>query len=179
MTLKRGGVPIEFRECGEVVKTPVPLSQSVGESSGGVAAPRLEKRTYINKPPLAKNRITLRNYGNGLAEVGWPFVGISPVNKAARGTSTQRTQNEDRAVRRAKSRLRRLVLSANLTHLLTLTYRENVTDFNRAADDMTRFVRKMKVHLPKWLYVAVAEQQGRGAWHWHMAQRSSGCGVSS
>jgi len=168
---REGAHCTEFRECGEVVNTPVPLSQSVGKSSGGAAAPRLEKRTYINRPPLAKNRITLRDYGHGLAEVGWSFVSIAPVQKAARGTSTQRTQNEDRAVRRAKSRLRRLVLSANLTHLLTLTYRENVTDFNLAADDMTRFVRKMKVHLPKWLYVAVAEQQERGAWHWHMAVR--------
>ena len=42
--------------------------------------------------------------------------------------------------------VRQLVLSANLTHLLTLTYRENVTDFKRAADDLNRFVRKVKVH---------------------------------
>lgn len=29
----------------------------------------------------------------------------------------------------------------------------------------------MRVHLPGWLYVAVAEQQERGAWHWHLAVR--------
>jgi hypothetical protein len=62
-------------------------------------------------------------------------------------------------------------LGANLTHLLTLTYRENVTDFNRASVDLNRFVRKVKFHLPPWLYVAVAEQQERGAWHWHLAVR--------
>ena len=50
-------------------------------------------------------------------------------------------------------------MSANLTHLLTLTYRENVTDFKRATGDLNRFVRKMKVNLPEWLYVAIAEQQ--------------------
>ena len=142
-----------------------------GRSCGEAAALRLEKRTYTNTYPIAKNRITLRNYGKGLAEVGWSFVGLSPGHKAARGSSAQRTQNEDRAVRRAKSRLRQLILSANLTHLLTLTYRENVTDFKRAADDLNRFVRKMKVNLPEWLYVAVAEQQERGAWHWHLAVR--------
>jgi len=113
----------------------------------------------------------LRNFGNGLVEIGWAFVGLNQSFKAARGSSDQRAQNEDLAVRRAKSRLRHLVLSANLTHLLTLTYRDNVTDFNRAADDLRRFVRKVKVHLPGWLYVAVAEQQERGAWHWHLAVR--------
>ncbi len=161
----------EFRECGEVAMAPVPRALSVEESSGGAAAPRLEKRTYFNTPNTAKNRITLRNYGKGLAEVGWSFVGLSSTHKAARGSSTQRTHNEDRAIRRAKSRLRQLVLGANLTHLLTLTYRENVTDFNRASDDLNRFVRKVRFHLPPWLYVAVAEQQERGAWHWHLAVR--------
>lgn len=161
----------EFRECGEVAIAPVQHSLSVEDSSGGAAAPRLEKRTYFNTASTAKNRITLRNYGKGLAEVGWSFVGLSSTHKAARGSSTQRTHNEDRAVRRAKSRLRQLILGANLTHLLTLTYRENVTDFNRASDDLNRFVRKVKFHLPPWLYVAVAEQQERGAWHWHLAVR--------
>ena len=144
---------------------------SDGRRGGEAAALRLEKRTYINTYTGAKNRITLRNFENGLVEVGWAFVGFVQSTKAARGTSDQRTQNEDRAVRRAKSRLRHLVLSANLTHLLTLTYRDNVTDFKQAADDLRRFVRKVKVHLPGWLYVAVAEQQERGAWHWHLAVR--------
>lgn len=159
-----------FRECGEVANTPVPPPLSGGESSGGEAAAlRLEKRTYFNTAHTGKNRITLRNYGNGLAEVGWSFVSAITPHKAARGLSTERQANDDRAARRAKSRLRQLILSANLTHLLTLTYRENVTDFIRSADDLNRFVRKMKVNLPGWLYVAVAEQQERGAWHWHLA----------
>lgn len=159
------------RECGEVagVIAPPPLTDE--ETLGDAAAPRLEKRTYFNQAHTGKNRITLRDYGNGLAEVGWSFISAITPPKAARGLSTQRTHNEDRAARRAKSRLRQLILSADLTHLLTLTYRENVTDFIRAADDLNRFVRKVKVQLPGWLYVAVAEQQERGAWHWHLAVR--------
>ncbi len=161
---------VDGRMHGEVAITILSAPQSGEASSGGEAAAlRLEKRTYSNTANTAKNRIVLRNYGRGLAEVGWSFVGLSPTHKAARGSSSQRTQNEDRAARRAKSRLRQLVLSANLNHLLTLTYRENITDFNRASDDLNRFVRKMKFNLPCWLYVAVAEQQERGAWHWHLA----------
>jgi hypothetical protein len=155
----------------EVAITPFQPPLSSGDPSGGEAAPRLEKRTYFNSQKSGENRITLRNYGKGLAEVGWSFVSAIPLSKAARGSSIKRADNEDRAARRAKSRLRQLILSANLTHLLTLTYRENVTDFNRSADDLNRFVRKMKVQLPDWLYVAVAEQQERGAWHWHIAVR--------
>ena len=160
------------RLCGEVAKASVPPPLPGWESSGGEAAAlRLEKRTYFNTAHTGKNRITLRDYGNGLAEVGWSFISAITPNKAGRGLSTQLGHNQDRAARRAKSRLRQLILSANLTHLLTLTYRENITDFNRASDDLNRFVRKVKVQLPGWLYVAVAEQQERGAWHWHLAVR--------
>lgn len=156
---------------GEVAIALVPHVLSGEESSGGAAAPRLEKRTYFNTQKTGKNRITLRDYGNGLAEVGWSFVSAIPPSKAARGSSIKRDHNEDRAARRAKSRLRQLILSANLTHLLTLTYRENITDFGIAVDDLRRYIRKVRIHLHGWVFVAVAEQQERGAWHWHIAVR--------
>lgn len=156
-----------FREGGEVASASVPLHLPGGDSGGGAAAPRLEKRTYLD----ARYQITSRNYGNGLAEVGWSFVSSIIPPKAQKGESTQRLDNEDRAVRRAKSRLRQLILAGNLTHLLTLTYRENVTDFIRAKDDLSRFIRKVRRHIPDWDFVAVAEQQERGAWHWHIAVR--------
>jgi hypothetical protein len=78
----------KFRECGEVAIAPVQHPLSGEDSSGGAAAPRLEKRTYSNTYSTARNRITLRNYGKGLAEVGWSFVGLSSTHKAARGSST-------------------------------------------------------------------------------------------
>lgn len=129
----------------------------------------LESRTLCDKQIKSQSRITVRDYGNGVAEVGWAFIGSVPTNKAERGHSTQKSRNEERAARRAKSRLRQLILSANLTHLLTLTYRENVTDFERATKDLNRFLRKVKLHNPNWKYVAVAEKQERGAYHWHLA----------
>ncbi len=52
---------------------------------------------------------------------------------------------------------------------LTLTYRENVTDYKQTCSDLSRFVRKVKRELPGWVYVAIPEKQKRGAWHWHMA----------
>ena len=41
-----GARTVGSRECGEVANTPVPPPLSGGDSGGGAAAPRLEKRTY-------------------------------------------------------------------------------------------------------------------------------------
>lgn len=141
-------------------------SDSEDGRSGAAAALRLEKRTHLDE---ARYRIVLRNYGNGLAEIGWSFIPTLTPLKACRGNSEQREANESRAVRRARSRLRQLILASQADHLLTLTYRENMTDFDRASADLARFIRLMKSRMPAWVYIAVAEEQKRGAWHWHMA----------
>lgn len=134
-------------------------------------APRLDKRTYLDKEQ-GRYKVTLRDYGGGLCEVGWAFIpNRLPFNINSRGDSDNLEQNADRSARRARSRLRQLVLSANLDHLLTLTYRENVTDFQQASGDLRRFIRAVKTYLPDFLYVAVPEKQKRGAWHWHLAVR--------
>lgn len=135
------------------------------EEAKGEAA-RLEKRTHLDD---SRYRISLINYGNGLGEIGWSFIPLVQPFKAEKGLSQNRVANEDRAIRRARSRLRRLILSANTDHLLTLTYRENITDFDQAGRDLSKFVRLVKDKLPGWVYIAVAEQQKRGAWHWHLA----------
>jgi len=132
------------------------------------AVPRLDKRTYLNRKEK-RWKVILRDYGDGLCEVGWSFQQTALLAKAGRGQSEQRLAHEDRAGRRARSRLRQLVLSAKASYLLTLTYQENVTDYAQSCADLGRFIRKVKKHLPGWVYVAVPEQQARGAWHWHLA----------
>ena len=144
-------------------------AQVLQETGGGAAAPRLEKRTHLDE---ARYQVKLRNYGNGLGEIGWSFIpALVPKSKAVRGASAKRDENDDRASRRAKSRLRQLILAAHADHLLTLTYRANVTDFEQACSDLSKFVRQVKAKLPGWVYIGVAEQQERGAWHWHLAVR--------
>lgn len=138
------------------------------DGPGGAAAPRLDKRTYLDEQQ-AHWQVRIRDYGDGLCEIGWSFVGIIEVIKAGRGFSDQRVAHEDRAVRRARSRLRQLILTANANYLLTLTYRENITDFRQTCGDLARFIRRVRRHLPRWVYIAVPENQKRGAWHWHIA----------
>jgi len=62
-----------------------------------------------------------------------------------------------------------LILATKADHLLTLTYRGNVVDFERSCADLSKFVRLVKCRKAGWTYVAVAERQKRGAWHWHLA----------
>ncbi|EEF26745.1 conserved hypothetical protein [Ricinus communis] len=152
---------------GEVEHTVTVLPPPV-DLAGGAAAYRLEKRTHLDE---GSYRIKLTNYGNGLGEVGWSFIPAKKPIKVGKGMSDNRDENEDRSVRRARSRLRKLILSSQADHLLTLTYRENMTDFEQASADLNKFVRIVKSKLPGWIYIAVAEQQKRGAWHWHMAVR--------
>jgi hypothetical protein len=146
-----------------------PPARSAGEDGrGGEAASRLDKRTYLDRE---QGRWSIRtyDYGGGLGEVGWSFVGSILVPKSSRGEAEDRAAHETRAVRRARSQLRRLVLAANADRLLTLTYRENVTDLRQAGADLARFVRRVRARLPLWVYIAVPERQKRGAWHWHLA----------
>ncbi len=135
---------------------------------GGEAALRLDKRTYLDREH-GHFSVVLRDYGGGFCEAGWSFVPNLQPFKSARGESEQREVHEDRASRRARSRLRQLILSANADHLLTLTYRQNVTGFDQASQDLRALVRRVRKHLPKWVFIAVAERQERGAWHWHLA----------
>ena len=148
---------------------PAPTARSRCEDGrGGAAAPRLDKRTHLDE---ATYRVKLTDYGNGIAEVGWSFIPALKSKPSAKGKSEAREANDDRAERRAKSRIRKLVLSSGADHLLTLTYRENVTDLIRANDDFSRFIRIVKGQVPQWPYIAVPERQERGAWHWHLAVR--------
>lgn len=155
------------KEQGRQTGAPARSAQRAA-GCGGAAALRLDKRTYLDQEQ-GRWRVILRDYGEGLAEIGWSFIGNKKADKAGKGDSKDKSEHELRAARRARSRLRQLILSAGCNHLLTLTYRENVTDYKQSCGDLSRFVRKVKRELPGWVYVAVPEKQKRGAWHWHLA----------
>lgn len=74
-----------------------------------------------------------------------------------------------RSVRRARQRVRWLVKSIEADHMLTFSYRENVTDEARLKADLKEAVRLIRTRYPKFQYVAVREYQDRGALHLHMA----------
>lgn len=91
------------------------------------------------------------------------------VMRETEAIDEQRRDNVNRAARRAAQRLRWLVKAMGADHLLTLTYRECLTDRERLKREWQAFVRLVKARYPEWSFVAVVEEQERGALHIHAA----------
>lgn len=83
--------------------------------------------------------------------------------------------NHQRAVRRSKQSIRWLARQGGFDRLLTLSYRENMTDREKLKADVKRFLRLVRGGWgggegeKNWRYVAVIEKQERGAYHVHLA----------
>ena len=78
--------------------------------------------------------------------------------------------NRERSARRAKTQVRRLIKAKNLDTMLTLTYRENMTDRARMARDFDVFMKRIRRIFPSFLSTSVSlRNKKRGAWHAHMA----------
>lgn len=85
-------------------------------------------------------------------------------------------KNEDRSCRRARTKVRRLAKYKLLDTMITCTYAKNQTDRALAQKHFAAFVRRVKCIIPNFEYIAVAETQKRGAWHWHIAVRQINAG---
>lgn len=81
----------------------------------------------------------------------------------------RRLRNREKNARRAKRGCRYKIKHAGLTSLLTLTYRENMTDFDRMRGDWNLMLRKLTRCMPGFRAVFSFERQDRGAWHCHAA----------
>ena len=113
-----------------------------------------------------------RDYGGGLVEFGYSsrdtYTGDCPdPDRIKRVYSPE--QIAERNARRARTVIRRRIMALGLDHLLTLTYRANLDDFRVSVGHLRRFIRLVKKRYPSYRWVAVAERQKRGAWHWHLA----------
>lgn len=105
---------------------------------------------------------------NRVARLGPPrFGGHGSVDQDT-GEITKES-NADRTARRAKQRVRWLVKALGADQMLTLTYRDNVTDYAEAKKHFQRFTAICRREWPRWKHVAAPERQARGAWHWHIA----------
>lgn len=126
-------------------------------------------------------RVTVDRFPNGAVEAfarpSWYARTAPPVLPPARYRkratkregATRSTVDIERAARRAKKRIRLLCLAIGADHMMTLTYRENMVDRERAKADWRRFVQLVQRKYPNWAYVVVTERQERGALHFHAA----------
>ena len=99
------------------------------------------------------------------------FVGPAMTRpRAKRGQSEKREQNDDDAGRRAKKNVCNRCKAISADRMVTLTYRENMVERDRALADFKEFRRRLS-KVKKFYYVAVIEEQERGALHFHVAVR--------
>lgn len=75
----------------------------------------------------------------------------------------------EKSARRAKQSCSHKIKEAGFSSLLTCTYRENMTDFDRMRSDWAKLLRKLQAIFPGFATVYGFEQQERGAWHVHAA----------
>lgn len=84
-----------------------------------------------------------------------------------------RTQERrEQTVRDARNMVRRLALMnfGSGDKFITLTYKENITDIDKADLDFKNFIKRFKYHfkIERLKYIAVREFQKRGAIHYHI-----------
>jgi len=166
---------------------------------GGNAAPRgphapaggpsLDKRTNFDDNPFVRPKtfnFKQLIYPNGDAEIVAtpkrsktfrkrmerfdPETGEILEKKPEKST-TELVEARNKSLSRTKTGVRRAIMGMAATHMLTLTYRDNMTDLKQGWKDVSCFLRAMRDALGEYAYVIVAEQQKRGAWHFHLAVR--------
>lgn len=82
------------------------------------------------------------------------------------------------SLRKTISRLRDLIncnfFGADNELFITLTYKENMTDYKRLYKDFDNFYKKLKYKFKdiEFCYISVVEPQQRGAWHIHLLLKS-------
>lgn len=115
-----------------------------------------------------------RVFPDGQAEVtvcrekSFKGAALTPKTKAKRGESENRESNDDDAGRRAKKNVRLCCKTIGADRMVTLTYRENMVDRVQALKDWKAFCRRLG-KVKAFHYVAVIEEQVRGALHFHVA----------
>jgi len=160
--------------------TSSPVTPSDGSFLGAAPATRgqrpnsLDLRTHSdregkNPSPGAMFSVNVVEYPDGSQEASY---GLSIPNrgKGIRGGSKNQEKNVQRASRRAAKQVRQRCMAIEANNMLTLTFRDNVVDFDQARSYWAQFARSMKKHFgSRWQFVVVLERQKRGAWHMHAA----------
>lgn len=154
--------------------SPVPLSAAQRAAEEGGAALDLMK----GHNSTARILIKTETYPTGGYRAVIRQVNLDqqdPVIVGGTPARTKRDRTEQERVKSSTDRTRKTIrqrcMSFKADRLLTLTYRENQTDRTRAYRDTVTFIARARAagYLPR--YVAVPEQQTRGAWHVHIACR--------
>lgn len=94
----------------------------------------------------------------------------SVIEKSNRSESKKEVQ---KTLKRLRNLINTNVVNSSYCRWCTLTYAENMQDTKRLYKDFEKFNKRLKYYcskknFEKYEYIAVAEPQGRGAWHMHL-----------
>lgn len=120
-------------------------------------------QTEVSITPANKAHVTSLRMGFN------PLLDCPRKRRTVEEQAERDAENRQRAAKRARQNVRHLVKSVFADHMLTFSWRENMTDRARAAAEWKEFVRLFRVRYPSWAYLAVLEKQERGALHIHVA----------
>jgi hypothetical protein len=182
-----------FLICLLLLVFPKSKARTVAKLSGLVTAlnrklntmMRIVDRVVYESKPADFVRLKAIDLGNGHLEVSahrpqvwheWDYQPADLDAWIAEGGEPTKLEQQERALRllqraaqRAKGRVRQLCKVMGADTLLTLTYKQNVTDESLCKADLKEFVRRVRRVLPDFKAVVGFEQQKRGAWHVHLA----------
>jgi hypothetical protein len=126
------------------------------------------------------HHLSVRHYPSGDAEA--VAIKLGPDDSLKRGGGAKRKNDkkssmDDPTLHKSQHRARRTIRQKSLTiradRMLSLTFRENVTDIQEAWDVFKYFSKLMRRYKEQinenFQYVAVPEFQKRGAVHFHLA----------
>lgn len=139
---------------------------------------RIIDRTWFESKPADFVRLNCVETVTGHIELSahrphvWSESGPCDVDVREYSEEEQRDRAEallKRAAQRAKKNCRHACKSIGADALMTLTYRENMTDIEVCKANLKEFVRRVRRVWPGFRAVAGFEQQKRGAYHVHMA----------
>ena len=129
----------------------------------------------INGDVVNKHKtVTIHEFPNGVevfideAAETYQDMCVFQENERTKRGEGDREENKERAGRRAKTQVRRRCKAIQADCMLTLTYRELVTDEKRVQADLKALVKRFR-SIGAFEYVACLETQKRGALHVHLA----------
>lgn len=102
------------------------------------------------------------------------LIAAPPVDQSDTELEKERLERQrllglERSAARAKRTCRHKIKTAGVSSLLTCTYRENMTDFDKVREDWAAMLRKLRRVLPGFRAIYAFEPQDRGSWHVHAA----------
>jgi len=118
-------------------------------------------QTIYKKAVFSGSFVELIVYKNGLV------LGQKPVRRSAKKGSIKAVRLDNYI--RTKSRIKRLAWSnsGSFKTFITLTFADNIQDFNHANKCLDIFLKRFRRRFPSVMYLGVPEFQKRGAIHYH------------